>query len=61
MIPVGKFGGDLDGPLENLVEVAVGIPYLMKPAAASAGPRGTRKSRQRGDRSRGLFGRLRRR
>lgn len=34
---MGAFGGDFDAPLENLVEVVVGIPYLKTPATASAG------------------------
>lgn len=34
---MGAFGGDFDAPLENLVEVTVGIPYLMTSPVASAG------------------------
>lgn len=34
---MGAFGGDFDAPLENLVEVTVGLPYLMTSPVASAG------------------------
>lgn len=39
---MGAFGGDFDAPLENLVEVTVGIPYLMTSPVASTGTAATR-------------------